>query len=44
MGIMAGGEEEHGRYPNVRAKLPSMLWVVVVLLRQCDDQLKIGFS
>jgi hypothetical protein len=32
----------HGHWPNVKAKLPTMAQVVVVLLRQCDDQLKIG--
>ena len=31
----------HGRWPNVGAKLPSMLRVVVVLLQQRNDQLKI---
>ena len=32
----------HGHWPNVRPWLPSMVRVVVVLLRQCDDQHKIG--
>jgi hypothetical protein len=30
-------------WPNVEAWLHNMAWVVVMLLRQCDDQLKIGF-
>jgi hypothetical protein len=30
----------HGHWPNM--KVPSMARVVVVLLRQCDDQLKGG--
>ena len=34
----------HGRWPSIGAKLPSMLWVVIVLLRQRDDQLKIGWK
>jgi hypothetical protein len=34
----------HGHWPNMGAWLPSMAQVVVVLLRQCDDQLDIGFS
>ena len=32
----------HGLWPHVRPKLPSMVWIVVVLLRQCDDQHRIG--
>ena len=32
----------HGHWPNMRAQLPSMIRVVVVLLRQHDDQLKVG--
>jgi hypothetical protein len=32
----------HGHWPNMGGWLPSMAWVVVVLLRQCDDQLKMG--
>ena len=37
--------EQHnlrGHWPNMGIWLPSMPRVVVVLLRQCDDQLKIG--
>ena len=34
----------HGHWPNVRLQLPCMVWVVRVLLRQCDDQHKIGLS
>ena len=33
-----------GNWPNVRPKLPSMVRVVVVLLRQRDDQHKVGLS
>ena len=33
----------HMRWPNVGKILPSMLWAVVVLLSQRDDQLKIEF-
>ena len=32
------------RWRNLGAWLPSMVWVVVVLLRQLDDQLEIGLS
>jgi hypothetical protein len=32
----------HGHWPNVKTWFPSMLRVVVVLFRQCDDQLKVG--
>ena len=31
-------------WPNVGANLPSMIRVVIVLLRQCDDQLKIRLT
>ena len=34
----------HGHWPNMGAWLPSMAWVVVVLLQQRDDQLKIELS
>jgi hypothetical protein len=34
----------HGHWPNVKASLHSMAWVVIVLFRQCDDQLKVGLS
>ena len=34
----------HGHWPNMGAYLLSMARVVVVLLRQHDDQLKIGLS
>ena len=34
----------HMHWPNVGVKLPSMLWIVVMLLRQRDDQLKIGWT
>jgi hypothetical protein len=33
----------YGHWPKMKAKLPIMARVVVVLLRQCDDQLKVGF-
>ena len=33
----------HKHWPNVEAWLPSMARVVVVLLQQRDDQLKIAF-
>jgi hypothetical protein len=32
----------HGHWPNMKGQLPSMAWIVVVLLGQCDDQVKIG--
>jgi hypothetical protein len=32
----------HGHWPNMKAKLPYMVQIVVVLLRQCKDQRKIG--
>ena len=32
----------HKHWPNMGAYLPSMIWVVIVLLQQCGDQLKIG--
>ena len=32
----------YGRWPNLGTWLPNMVRVVVVVLRQCDDQLKIG--
>ena len=32
----------HGSWPNVGAKLPSVLQVVVVFMWQRNDQLKIG--
>ena len=32
----------YGRWPNLGAWLPRLVWVVVMLLRQRDDQLKIG--
>ena len=32
----------HGHWPNMGGWVPSMARVVEVLLRQCDDQLKIG--
>jgi hypothetical protein len=32
----------HGHWPNVKTQLPSMARVVVVLLWQCNDQLKVG--
>jgi hypothetical protein len=32
----------HGHWPNVKALLPSMAWVVVMVLRQCNDQVKVG--
>jgi hypothetical protein len=34
----------HDHWPNVEGWLPSMVRVVVVLLRLYDDQLKIGLS
>ena len=34
----------HGHWPNMRGWLPSMAHVVEVLLRQSNDQLKIGLS
>jgi hypothetical protein len=32
----------HGHWPNVKAEVPNMARVVVVLLRQCDDEFKVG--
>ena len=32
----------YGRWPNLKAELLSIVWVVVVLLLQDYDQLKIG--
>ena len=32
----------HGHWSNVKAYLPNMIRVVVVLLRQWDDKLKVG--
>ena len=32
------------RWPKMGAKLPSMLWVIIVLLRQRDDEFKIGWT
>jgi hypothetical protein len=32
----------HGHSPNMKGWLPSMTRVVIILLRQCDEQLKIG--
>ena len=32
----------HGHWPNVRAQLPNMVQVLIMLLRQRDDQHKIG--
>ena len=40
--LMSTGSYRGG--PNVGAKLPNMLWVVVVLLWQHDDQLKIRWT
>jgi hypothetical protein len=34
----------HGHWPNMQGWLLSMARVVIVLLRQRDDQLKIGLS
>jgi hypothetical protein len=34
----------HWHWPYVRAYLPSMARVVVLLFRKCDNQLKIGLS
>jgi hypothetical protein len=34
----------HGHWPNMKGWLPSMAIVVVMLLWQCDDQLKIELS
>jgi hypothetical protein len=34
----------HVHWLNVKAQLLSMARVVVVLLQQCDDQLKVGLS
>ena len=35
-------EDLYGHWPNMRGQLRSVAQVVVVLLQQCDDQLKIG--
>ena len=34
----------HEHWPNVEAWLPSLDWIVVVLLCQCNAQFKIGLS
>ena len=33
----------HGHWPNMKAYVLSVAWVVEVLLQRRDDQLKIGF-